>query len=58
MDALEKAKLILAKVEILKLKADAYSWQCHTPNDVKEQLEQTLREIDELLKPPAAGGND
>lgn len=58
MDALEKAKLILAKVEILKLKADDYNWACHTPNDVKEQIEQTLREIDELLKPQPPRGDE
>lgn len=42
--------LILAKVEILKLKADDYNWQCHVPKEVKDQLEKILSEIDELLK--------
>ncbi len=26
-----------------------YNWQCHTPRNVKEQLENSLLEIDKLL---------
>ena len=46
-------ELIKVKLEILKLKADDYSWQCHTPKDVKDQLEAMLiainTELEELL---------
>jgi hypothetical protein len=41
--------LTMAKVEILNLKADEYNWQVHTDNDAKQQLLQTLLEIDEYL---------
>lgn len=37
------------KLEILKLKANDYSWQCETPKDVREELEAMLAEINEKL---------
>jgi hypothetical protein len=53
MSDIERIKLIvtlsMARIDILKLKADDYNWQCHTPQNVKEQLENSLLEIDELL---------
>lgn len=42
-------QLIRAKVDILKLKADSYEWQCTVPVDVKAELEKTLKEIDGAL---------
>lgn len=49
-----KAKLIvdltLAKVEILKLKADDYMWGCHVDADTKAQLEEALTSINEQLQ--------
>ena len=49
----EKAKMIvdltLAKVEILKLKADDYQWACHVDDDTKKQLLKTKDEIDSML---------
>ena len=51
---IEKIKLIVdltrAKVDILKLKADDYNWQCHIDTETKEQLLNTLEEIDKQLK--------
>jgi hypothetical protein len=38
------------KLEILKLKADDYNWQCHTPKDVREDLERMLTEINKALE--------
>ena len=46
----EKFELIKMKLEILKLKADDYNWQCHTPDDVKQMLEEILEEINQELK--------
>ena len=46
----QRISLILAKVEILKLKADDYAWQCHVPKDVRDELEKALIEIEELLR--------
>lgn len=45
-----RLKLILARIEILKLQADAYSWACHVPTPVKKQLEETLAEINKELE--------
>jgi len=42
-------KLVLAKIEILKLKADDYTWQCHVDNHTKAQLNSTLSLIDNML---------
>lgn len=42
-------KLVQAKVEILKIRADDYSWQCYIDKETKEQLLNTLKEIDEEL---------
>jgi len=42
-------ELVKAKVEILKLKADDYTWQCYVDDKTKEQLENTLKEIDIYL---------
>ncbi len=50
MDTVTKVQLLLAKIEILKLKADDYNWQCHVPENVKKQLEETLLKIDDLTK--------
>ena len=41
----KRLQLILARIEILKLKANNHDWQCYVPKDVKEQLENTLLEI-------------
>lgn len=41
--------LTMAKIDILKLKADAYNWQCHTDADTKEKLLEALESIDEIL---------
>lgn len=47
----ERIQLVLARVEILKLKAanGGYEWACHVPQDVKDQVEETLTEINSLL---------
>lgn len=51
MDLRLKIELIRTKVEILKLKADSYEWQCTVPPDVKTQLDEVLAEINaELAK--------
>jgi hypothetical protein len=44
-----KFDLIRMKVDILKLKADDYTWQCNTPQEVKDELENCLKEINEAL---------
>lgn len=49
----EKINLIKMKVDILKLKANDHDWQCYTPPKVKEELEKTLAEIEEMLKETA-----
>ena len=51
MDPL-RLELIKLRVEILKLKANDYDWCCHVPADVKTQLEETLKEINEKLNEP------
>jgi len=47
---LKNIKLIVeltkAKIEILKLKADDYTWQCHVDSNTKDMLEKTLKDID------------
>lgn len=45
----ERIQLVLARVEILKLKADHHNWSCYVPQDVKDQVEETLTEINSLL---------
>ena len=49
----EKAKLIVeltkAKVDILKLKADSYTWSCHVDGNTQSQLMATLDEINATL---------
>ena len=50
MEPSNKIKLILAKVEILKLKANDYDWQCYVPDPIKQQLEQALADIDKMLE--------
>ncbi len=47
-----RVQLMMLKVEILKLKADDYNWQTHTPKDVKAELEATLSDINENLNAP------
>lgn len=42
-------KLIQARIEILKIRADDYTWQCYIDKETKEQLLNTLKEIDEEL---------
>jgi hypothetical protein len=49
MTASERVQLILARVEILKMKANDHDWQCYVPADVKAQLEATLAEINAEL---------
>lgn len=44
-----RVQLILARVELIKLKADDYNWQCHVPPAVKQMVHDTLAEIDRLL---------
>jgi hypothetical protein len=41
--------LTTARVEILKLRADDYTWQCHIDEQTRNQLMQTLGEIDGQL---------
>ena len=47
---IDKIKLIvdltMAKVSILKMKADDYEWACHVDKDTKEQLLMALTDID------------
>jgi hypothetical protein len=43
-------ELIKMKVEILKLKANDYEWNCHVPADVKDELEQVLMQINNALQ--------
>lgn len=49
-----KAKLIvdltLAKVEILKLKADDHNWSCYVDEQTKIQIEEALASINEQLQ--------
>ena len=49
----EKIKLIVeltkAKVDILKMKADDYTWACHIDDDTKKKLMDMLVVIDENL---------
>lgn len=47
--ASDYVNLIRAKVDILKLKANDYEWQCHTPKEVKQQLEEALEKINALI---------
>ena len=46
----ERVQLILARVEILKLKSTngGYDWS-HIPDNIQEKIDATLVEIDELL---------
>ena len=50
---IEKIKLLVdltkAKVDILKLKADDYTWACHIKKKKKTQLLNTLKDIDKLI---------
>lgn len=52
-EKIEDIKLIvdltLAKVEILKLKADDYTWQCYMEDSAKEGLLSALEDIDALI---------
>jgi hypothetical protein len=43
-------ELMRMKLEILKLKADDYNWQCHVPKDVRQELEQMLVTINRDLE--------
>lgn len=52
MTLTERFTLIKMKLEILKLKADDYNWQCHTPKDIQEELERMLVEINKALETP------
>lgn len=45
-----KINLIMTKVEILKLKADSYNWACNIEKPVRDELEQTLLEINTELE--------
>lgn len=42
--------LLKAKIDILKLKADDYNWQCHTPKKVKEEIESALEKVNIMLE--------
>lgn len=42
-------ELTKAKVDILRLKSDDYTWQCFINEESKEQLLNILEEIDILL---------
>lgn len=44
-----RVDLIKSRVEILKLKANDYEWQCHVPDAAKEGLEKALLDIDQAL---------
>ena len=50
----ERSKMIvdltIAKIEILKLKADDYNWSCYTDDETRELLLQTLDDITLMLK--------
>lgn len=50
MISVKRLQLIVTKVEILKLKANDYDWQCMVPRNVKDQLEETLHEINQELE--------
>ena len=45
----ELVSLTIAKIEILKLKADDYAWSCYVDDQTKQQLEDALLEINSLL---------
>lgn len=45
----EIAALTVAKVEILKIKADHYTWNALLSVDDRENLNYTLADIDSLL---------
>lgn len=53
MTNIEKIKLIvdltIAKVDILKLKADPYNWHSFVDADTKRQLEKTLDDINDNI---------
>ena len=38
MTVTEILTLMKMKLDILKLKADDYTWACHTPQDVKDEI--------------------
>jgi hypothetical protein len=38
------------KLDILKLKADDYNWACHTPQNIKDELERMLARINKELE--------
>ena len=50
---IEKIKLLVdltkAKIDILKLKADDYTWACHVDEVTKSHLLDALKDIDELI---------
>jgi len=43
-------ELTMAKIDILKMKADGYTWSCHVDESTREKLEATLVKIDSLLE--------
>ncbi len=51
---IDKIKLVVdltkAKLDILKLKADHYSWTCHVDGDTKQQLINLKDDIDIQLR--------
>lgn len=47
-----RLEAIMAKISLLKLKADDYNWQMTTSDNVKMEIEKTLVELDALLTPP------
>lgn len=42
--------LTLAKIEILKMKADFYTWSAHVDDDTKKRLEKALLAIDKIIE--------
>lgn len=45
-----RVKMLLAQVEIYKLKANDHDWQVYVPDSVKEKLESAIVEIDKLTQ--------
>lgn len=43
-----RVQLMLAQVEIYKLKANDHDWQVYVPDSVKDKLNVALEEIDKL----------
>lgn len=55
-EMLKEIELMRMKLDILKLKANDYGWQCEIPRDTREQLEAMLIRIDQMLQPTQDSG--